>query len=292
MEEHIHEPLELTDGEVALILTHAAMRPEARSPLIAQADPTRFEADARALAKKGLVDRRDFRPGRDLLRRMLVVAQPDSRLTRTDVAPEQVRAVANFYERAGVWVEHRRSHGVNHLGPVLEAADVVDELVRGFSPRRSSGDFVRLELDSDEAITFALLAQAADLGLDWAPAPHYALNAAHDILCVGHSEAPTGLGTRRLSAAAQERALQSLEQKGICLGKQRLHLKPFLRDLGAGLAARTRTILARNGAGEPKEASLLLVPGSLFWLTLGPEGGAVVELDRERLGQVVQRLAQ
>jgi hypothetical protein len=126
-------------------------------PLLPMAEPGATERAARSLVARRLAESGSLRPDRELLRRLLVLSQPDARLRLTDAAGEG-RPVLEIFLRAGISVEHRRIDDGHELGAPRDLDEVIAEVHRRFAPRGSTGDFVDLSLSPNEYFVFSVVA--------------------------------------------------------------------------------------------------------------------------------------
>jgi hypothetical protein len=258
------EPIELTTEEVSLLRFTCDLvfdEESAFGPLMERRDQEVLRRSARTLVEKGFADPKTYRPHRELLRRLLVVAQPDCRIILLAAGPGRGERLLDVYGRAGAFVSYVRSGFDHRLGPPLELVDVFDDVLSCFTPRRSTGDFIDLELTSIEYLAFA---------------------------GGGAAGKETRESFTQFPPPSEEelaRAREELAKKGA--------LRGYLHDLAIGLAHRTRHVLTRIDFGAEdwfvRDATLVHVPGSLFWLRPRHEGGIHVrELDLEGLKQAVR----
>ena len=84
------ETIELSTDEVLLLRYTCELTFDEESafgPLGEHPEPERLQKSARALIDRGLADRKTYRPHRELLRRLLAVAQPDCRIILLAAGP-------------------------------------------------------------------------------------------------------------------------------------------------------------------------------------------------------------
>ncbi len=294
------DPIELTTDEILLLRFTCELAIDEESafgPLVDRQDPEVLRRSARSLVDKGLADRKTYRPHRELLRRLLVVSQPDCRIILLAAEPGRGERLLDLYGRAGAYVPYARA-GLDHrLGPPLELVDVYDEIVANFTPRRSTGDFIDLRLTSLEYLAFSAaateLAQKKSKG-----AVNVRLDSDRPVEGMGDTTLDGAiLQPRSLSLPSPKdwaAGLHGLAEKGaIVKAGETYQLRGYLHDLAIGLANRTRHVLTRIdfGAGDwfVRDTTLVHVPGSLFWLRQTKDGGlAIREVDPEGLRKAVR----
>jgi hypothetical protein len=306
------ETLELSGEELMLVRLSSALAGEEESPLPpleSRPDAARLESSARSLVKRGLADRRSYRPHREILRRILVVAQPDARVVLLAVGPGQAERRIDVYERAQVFVSYQRQGDRHRFGPPLEFVDLHDEVAAHFTARRSTGDFIALDLDPPEYAVFSAAARnlatrgkgrSARLERDM---PLTGLNDTSldgAVLMPGKSSrfvpggGPEGAPRIPISAIEWQAAIGRLEKKGVLQAEEGgHHLRPFLHDLADGLTRRTRYVLTRFDYGEGdwivRDAIFVPVDGSLFLLKPTREQGLTIrELDAAKLERALK----
>lgn len=301
--------LDLSGDELLLLRLTCELATDDESPLKPVAldvDADRLERGARSLVRRGLADRRTYRPHRELVRRLLVVSEPDARIVLLHAGPGRAERVLDNYVRAGAYVMYQRSGEHHTFGPPLQMVDVLDEIRARFSPRRSTGDFIRLELTPAEyyaLVCFSKELVLHDAGrLDGTRPPRSKLDTTMDgaVLMPGRrarfspGEAAATAGSLAIpDEAAWRAALRSLQAKDV-LGRDGADwvLRNYLRDLARGIATKTRFVLTRFDFGPGdwfvRDATLIPVPGSVFWLR-GTRGGnlAISEVDAEGLEQAM-----
>jgi hypothetical protein len=263
------EPVELTTEEVSLLRFTCDLSFDEESafgPLMERRDQDVLRRSAKSLVEKGLADPKTYRPHRELLRRLLVVAQPDSRIILLASGHGRSERLLDAYGRAGAYVAYLRIGYDHRLGPPLELVDVFDEVISHFTPRRSTGDFIDLRLTSAEYFAFAAVvgAERARDSFTKLPQP---------------SEEQLAAARRGLIEKG------ALEPSGA--------LRGYLHDLALGLAGRTRHVITRIDFGAEdwfvRDSTMVHVPGSLFQLEPVHEGGiAIRELDPEGLKDTVR----
>ncbi len=302
------QPIELSADELLLLRLTCELAADEESPLgpiDVDVDPDRLETGARSLVKRKLADRRTYRPHRELVRRLLVVSEPDSRIVLLHTGPAQAERILDLYVRAGAHVAYRRTGGSYSFGPPLEDVDVRDEIRSNFKPRRSTGDFVELTMTAAEYFAFGAFAREVALkgqaSLDAAP-ERSAVDATMEgtILMPGRRArfAPgDDVAMPRLTVPDEktwDAALEALAAKGV-LSKSDdgWSLRSPLFDLARGLATKHRYVLTRFDFGPSdwfvRDATLVPVPGSIFWLRTTTDGGlSITELDEPGLMTAVR----
>jgi hypothetical protein len=313
------EAIVLSSEELLLLRFSTELTAEEESPFGAlepNPDAEVLQKSARALVERQLADAKTFRPHREVIRRLLIVAQPDSRIVLLRAGPGQGERLLDLYERAGAFVSYSR-HGEKHrFGPPLELVDVLDEIIAHFPARASTGDFIELQLESAEH--FALNVLAAELAARRREGSNIArVGVKPPMRSDSHQYEPSLEGaivlpSKRLGRAAPRivtevprlvlpndeqwhAALVSLAKKGVVIESQDgFELRPFLHDFAHGVATQNRHVLTRFDFGGDdwivRDATFIPVPGSVFLLRATPEGGLHIrELDRAGLEDAVKR---
>lgn len=293
--------VELSDDELLLLRLTCELSTDDESPLgplQIEVDPERLENGARTLVRRGLADRRTYRPHREIVRRLLVVSEPDARVVLLHASPASAERVLDVYLRAGAYVAYRRSGNKHHIGPPLEEVDILDEVRTKFSPRRSTGDFIELQLTSAEYYALVCFAKELVLHGEASLGPKRPARSVFDptmdgaVLMPGRrarftpGEAAETSGSLAVpDEAAWQKALDALVAKDV-LSKDRGNwiLRSYLADLARGIATKTRFVLTRFDFGPGdwfvRDATLIPVPGSVFWLrTTANKGLAITEVD-------------
>ncbi len=293
--------IELSDDELLLLRLTCELTTDDESPLgplRPEVDPQQLENGARTLVRRGLADRRTYRPHREVVRRLLVVSEPDARVVLLHAAPGHAERVLDVYLRAGAFVSYRRSGASHFVGPPLEQVDVLDEVRARFSPRRSTGDFIKLDLTPAEYYALVCFAKELVLHGEAEMGPKRPARSVFDptmdgaVLMPGRrarftpGESAETTGNLAIpDEAAWRAALDALVEKDV-LSKDRNNwiLRSYLWDLARGIATKTRFVLTRFDFGPGdwyvRDATLIPVPGSVFWLrTVGKKGLAINEVD-------------
>jgi hypothetical protein len=314
------DAITLSSDEVLFLRSHAGVPVEEESPFgKLEATPSKAlqKAAVRSLAERSLADSRTHRPNRELIRRLLIVCQPDSRVVLLRAGPGQGERILDLYQRAGAFVRYSRTQDSHRFGAVLEFVDVVDEISTHFRPRRSTGDFVELRLTAAEHFAFSILAaEIVSRREDGRTRPRvgYKLPSRADSALVEHSLDGAVLVTGRRvqladprvppplapslkvpSESAWRAALEGLAEKDVVesVGKGEFELRGYLHDLAHGLAAQNRHVLTRFDFGPNewivRDATFVPVTGSVFLLRTLHDGGLFVrELDQDKLYQAVK----
>ena len=152
----------LDESEVAYLRFTCDLYAERESPL---GGPDEFDTKllsqaARALVSRGLADSATYRPNRELVRRMLIVGQPDARIVFVRASRRSNERLLDAYQRAGAVIRYRHADQRYELGAPEEINDVLQLLSQSLTPRRASGDFVDVSLGPTEYFAFSLLAGA------------------------------------------------------------------------------------------------------------------------------------
>jgi hypothetical protein len=294
-----HDTIELTTDEVLLLRFTSGIAFEEESafgPLRAQTEPGVLEKSARSLVEKRLADRKTYRADRELLRRILIASQPDCRIILLATTAGGSERLLDLYGRAGAYVAYAKSGHLHRLGPPLELIDVFDEVMAHFTPRRASGDFIELRLTSEEYFAFSAAAAVNQRLKSDHPIKSLRENTFEGL--VSERSSRTGPAERYatpvLRREAWRFALHGLAEKGAMKKIDGdYQLRGYLRDLASGIAHRTRHVLTRLDFGADdwivRDATLVHVPGSLFWLNPTSEGGLTIrEVDPDGLKRAVR----
>lgn len=313
------QPLLLSADEVIYFRHAGALSADEESPF----GPLEKGTPDGALLEKALLDRRLIdaktrRPHREVLRRMLIVAQPDARIVLLRAGPGQGERLMDLYGRAGAFVRYSK-HGEKHrFGPPLEILDVLDEVVRLFTPRRSTGDFVEFRLAPHEGYAFTVLAMelvaglrngSATARLSKTPPP-----AREDSALLDHSiDGAVLIPGKRIARLSPELfgeglfsrpvpsdsewllALEGLIKKDVIHAvSDGFELRPYLRDLAVGLMTQNRHVLTRFDFGSHdwvvRDATFVPVSGGVFTVRATRDGGlSVKELDSKILVETVRK---
>lgn len=307
------ESIELTTDEIQLLRFTCDLIVEdeaAFGPLHGRPAPKVLQKSAETLVSRGLADKKTYRPHRELVRRLLIAAQPDARIILLEAGPGTGERLLDVYVRAGAFVHHSRNGDVHRIGPPLEYVDVFDEVLSHFTARVTSGDFIDLHLTPAEYYAFSTAAvelahQKAqgqrNVRLESALPAKVAGDSSMDgaVLMPGQrNRFVPGPDAVSLLAVPDEigwkAALHGLLDKGAIARNGSTYLmRGYLHDLALGLANRTRHVLTRfDFGGEDwfvRDATLVPVPGSLFWLRTTHDGGLRIrELDRDTLKTAVR----
>jgi hypothetical protein len=315
------QPLHLGTEEVQCLRHFSVLAAEPESPFGAnQGTPEQplLERALGTLLDRRLVDAKTRRPHREVLRRLLIVSQPDARIVLLRAGAGQGERLMDLYGRAGAFVRYSKHADKHRFGPPLEILDVLDEVVRHFSPRRSTGDFVEFRLRPQEAFAFTVLAAdlvagirngAAVARLERTPPRDLEQSSILDqsidgaVLLPGKrlsrvSPQLFGEGAPRPPRPNDREWLDALD--GL-LKRDVIHpsgdgfeLRPYLRDLAVGLMTQNRHVLTRFDFGPGdwvvRDATFVPVSGSVFSVRATHEGGIKVhELDAKGLADAVRR---
>lgn len=314
------QPLLLSSDEVLYFRHAGALTSDDESPfgpLEGVPDGVSLEKAGRTLFDRRLLDPKTGRPHREVLRRMLVVAQPDARIVLLRAGPGQGERLMDLYGRSGAFVRYSKHADKQRFGPPLEILDVLDEVVRCFSPRRSTGDFVSFRLSPHEGFAFTVLAAELVAGLRNGSAiarlsrtPPAARTGStlmdHSVdgatLLPGKRIArlsPELFGDDALRPAVTENewliALDGLMKKDVIYANgDGFELRPYLRDLAVGLMTQNRHVLTRFDFGARdwvvRDVTFVPVSGSVFSVRATREGGMQVkELDNKQLVDSVRK---
>lgn len=310
----VEDELILARDELHLLRFTCELSAEEESPLgpmRALEDEGALAGAARSLIERSLVDRGTLRPHREVVRRLLIVSQPDARIVLMRSDRGGARRELDFYERAGAFVAYKKRTDRCSIGRPRDFDFVFEELLRLLPARRSFGDFVDVQLGAVEYFAFSLL--AGDLagkkrpeGRDDSTLRNVALGPGgqvelqtqlgdegtpiHQLL----SRLPVERGRTTPGRGDWDRAIQTLlDRELINKTGDGYQLRPYLHDLAMGLALRHRVVLTRFDFGAEdwivRDATLIPVPGSLFLVRAVKEGAIrIVELNRDTLAAAVK----
>ena len=299
--------IELLPDELACLRLALELYGDAHCPFgdVAGVDAARLEVATRSLVGRGLVDKKGFRPDRDLTRRLLVLSEPDARIVLLAAGPASAERRLDAYERTGVFVTHQRPGERHRIGPVFEPREICEDVRRRFTPRRSTGDFIDLVLDPAEHFAFMSFASELALGAQRSAVitGEIPIGPVEDtldgavLLPGGRARGQTAPGQLPVpDEVAWKAALRSLQDKDVVRKQQDgFHLNGFLRDLAVGLVHETRFVLTRfdysGEAYDSRDVIFVPVPGSLCSLRHTPTGGLEIrELDPRGLEGALRRV--
>jgi hypothetical protein len=154
-------PFSLSREELMLLRFTCDLSAQEESPLgpvDAIDEPELLDQAAKTLAARHLIDLKSYRPDRELLRRLLIVSEPDARIVMLRYGSDRRHREIDAYERASALVSYRREGERHELGPPRDLDSVLKDILAFFKPRRSRGDFVDLSLDPSEYLAFSILA--------------------------------------------------------------------------------------------------------------------------------------
>ena len=272
-------PIVLSRDELQILRYTCELFAEDESPLgrlDPDPDPEALQHAAHALVARGLADAQSYRPDRELVRRLLIVSEPDARIVLFRSGPERGENLIDLYERAGAHVRFRRDGDRYELGKPMELDTILAEVLGHFHLRRSTGDYVELGLSSLEYFAFSLL--AGDLRTR---------ARAGQVSARGQTPASAnaGLPTMRLSEAAVRRAAarQGPDTIRLVAGALEAPVSSGLGGSRAGEAGPTRADrvpspsglgedegtpiygLLRRLAPEPNDQARRSLPGDAEW---------------------------
>ncbi len=309
--------IELSTAEVVLIQATCDLVPHPDSPLQTPSrsiDKAEQAQCADALVQRGLASPKTYRPDRELVRRVLIVSQPDARLVMLAAGSGQGERILDVYERAQAMVPYKRRGEQHSLGQPMEMSQILEMLHQRFVPRRSTGDFIDLELDETEYFVFSACGQGlaakkpksdqrvyleerppkkgiADPTLDGAVLLPGRKNR---YLFRAHSQLTLPVPTE----TQWQRALASLTEKDVLSPTDepspRYSLRYYLHDLAVGMVTSQRYIVTRFDFGPQestvRDATFVPVPGSLFGLSSTRGGGIRIrELNRKALKRILRQ---
>jgi len=256
-----------------------------------------FGAVADDLVKRGLAEAKTLRPDRELLRRLLITSQPESRIVLMRSQQQSHETLFEAYERAGVFMPFIRAQDRYTLcEPILESS-IFDKLAARFNPRGARGDLINLSFSLSEYFVFSALAgdlkkrrRTQSKRVIANPSPNSAQRSISHVRGRGPSvlisstvddegtpirgmlrDLPPELGSHTCIPTPDrwEAALDKLVQDDVVTEKNDRHsLRPYLHDLADGLCSQRRFVLTRFDFGAEdwfvQDVSFVDVPGSLF----------------------------
>jgi len=155
--------LHLVDDEFALLRYTCDLFFTTESPVhyIDQSgrEPADFGEAYRNLLQKKVVDPKTFRLTDMALNRLAPLTECDARIIVTKERPNNTPEVEDFYVLDEIAVAYKDTDTGHMVGSDRDHDEIVRDFRKHFSPRRSKGDFVQVELTTGEYLIFALLAQ-------------------------------------------------------------------------------------------------------------------------------------
>jgi hypothetical protein len=296
------DTITLSSDEVLYLRGRLGLKGREESPFGHLEGEIDAQAEARilsVLAQRGLADSRSQRGHREVIRRLLIVAEPDSRVVLLRAGPAQGERLVDLYQRAGAFVAYARHQDRHRFGSPLELLDVVDEVCSYFSPNSSSSAAIDLILDPAEHFAFSILAQDV-----------VARKRDGKIVRRHSLELPDGQGTSALdpsmdgavlipgkrgpvapairpTADAWRSAILQLKLKNIVSEDESgLELRALFQDLALSLATDSRHVLTvfdfRSKEWDVKDVSFVSVGELVFILRTHADGAlALKEVDAE-----------
>ena len=282
-----------------------------------------LQAVAQGLLDRKLVQEKSFRPTRELLRRLLIASQPDARVVLMRSEQHVHEALFEVYERAHVYMPYRCSKQEHELDSPIEEKEVFNKIKNFFSPRGSTGDLIRIDMNLAEYFVFSVL--AGDLQKKQARKKRRVIanSPTNDERAISHTrgrgpsvivsntvdeegtpirgmlrDLPPELGSQASIPSPKhwEAALDRLIADDIVVEKNNRHsLRPYLHDLAEGLSSQRRYVLTRfDFVMEDwivRDASFITVPGSIFKLQAEAGGRVQIrELLQKDFGDEVWRV--
>ncbi|MBN2359019.1 MAG: hypothetical protein JXR83_06170 [Deltaproteobacteria bacterium] len=153
----------LNDDELALLRFTCDLffTPESPVYYIEQScrEPSDFGVPYRSLLEKKALDAKTFRLTDMALNRLAPLTECDARIVVTRERPGREASVSDYYLLDEIAVHYQEQADGHGVGPDLDHEQLLGHFFKLFSPRRSRGDFVEVELTPGEYLVFALLAQ-------------------------------------------------------------------------------------------------------------------------------------
>ena len=153
----------LNDDELALLRFTCDLFFVAESPIFyidhESREPADFEASYHSLINKGIVNPKSFRLTDNALNRLAPLTECDARIIVTRERPDQNDDVSDYYLLDEIAVSYAESEPGHIIGKDRDHDELMRHFARQFSPRRSGGDFIDVELEPGEYLVFALLSQ-------------------------------------------------------------------------------------------------------------------------------------
>ncbi|MBI5496754.1 MAG: hypothetical protein HY904_17205 [Deltaproteobacteria bacterium] len=182
----------LTDDEIALLRWTCELFFVPESPVAfvdaEQREPRDFAASYRELVGKGILDDARFRLTDIALNRLAPLTECDARVTMTLPGDRGGRArTRDYYLLDEISVEYEEVEGSHTVGPDQDHQEMVGSLIRRFTPRRSSGDFVHFKVTPAEFLTLAVLCHRARQGTTAVP-PDVVLSELRPALAEGRAD--------------------------------------------------------------------------------------------------------
>lgn len=157
------KPLLLNDDELALLRFTCDLFFVAESPIYyidqESQEPDDFEASYHSLLDKKVVDPKSFRLTDGALNRMAPLTECDARIIVSRERPGQESDTSDYYLLDEIAVSYAESEPAHIVGKDRDHEELIRHFAKQFSPRRSRGDFIDVELEPGEYLIFALLSQ-------------------------------------------------------------------------------------------------------------------------------------
>ena len=153
----------LSDDEIALLRFTCDLFFVAESPIYyidqQSLEPEDFEKSYHSLLNKRVVNPKSFRLTDSALNRLAPLTECDARIIVTRERPDQEDDISDYYLLDEIAVSYAESDPGHIIGKDRDHDELLRHFGRQFSPRRSRGDFVDVELQPGEYLVFALLSQ-------------------------------------------------------------------------------------------------------------------------------------
>jgi hypothetical protein len=322
--DHRERPLVLSQIELRLLWARAGFEVSRSSPLaaanegpysvLAESLQPRVESAVRRLTRRGLINAANDRLERDLLRRLLILSQPEGHLVLEQATPMSgVPRSESYFVRAGAYMRFDHDETACRLGLPSSLASVVRQLVKTLAPRASFGDFIDVVFDASEYAVLVLASRmfgscGAESGKKEVPSGDVDVFRLPEEFSSGSVPDPMPLGSEERQGSGSEgpdltvepgkwlSALTKLEEKRVV---RRIDggwsVRSFWLDLIRGLVSKQQRRLSFADFGEQpthvRQAILVALPGSTFFLKRTQDSGLLVrEFDEPALVRMIHRL--
>ncbi len=282
--------------ELRLLLHTAGLKAQEESPfseLKAPASAQQIETTAMGLVRKAWVDKRTRALAPELGECLSVLAAPDAKVVVLQSGPGQVRRILEVYSRKEAYVEYQKKGSEYHFSGPESFFHVEKLLHERFSARGSTGDYLSLELSASAHAALWALAESPHANQKW--------HGETSLLSTLEKANKRGFGVHgpaEFNQVLKERQLslglkELSEHQVVDVRGQEYSPRPYLFDFMQALASKERFVLTRfdylPGHEKLRDSTLMVAPGSLFWLLARPDNSLqVFELSLDQWVSLVE----